>query len=406
MSKKQQLLKKLEQISHILKDTYHHKEEIGVLSGISGIAVFQFYYARFSKEESHADIGVEMIASVIQKINEGYSYHTFCSGIAGAAWAIELLQEEGFIDVDCDELLSGLDDFLFQSIKNTETDQNFYDFLHGILGVGYYFFKRYQNTKSEILKDHYKEILLEIVALLQKTSQKEDNTAKWESYLIREEDVKGYNLGLAHGISSIINFLSRLLEYTDFNNKVRSLLYQSVEYILSFKSKDFSCTSSFPSWITIKNEKSDGSRLAWCYGDLGVGITLWRAGKILGNTHYREEAIQVLKHAAKRKNLKEAGVNDAGLCHGAYGIMHIYNYIYKETNDPVFKETTDFWMDRALDMAIHEKGYAGYMQWVGGENPGWRTEISLLEGIAGIGLSMISYLEPSISKWDECLMMG
>ncbi|WP_282079676.1 lanthionine synthetase C family protein [Aquimarina algiphila] len=406
MNQEQVLLEKLKEIAEILQKEYTHKEEIGVLSGISGIALFQFYYAKLMNEESHAEIGVELLGLVFQKINEGYTLPTFCSGIAGAAWAIELLQEEEFIDIDCDEVLSGLDTYLIQFIKNTESDQNFYDFLHGILGVGFYFLKRYQNTKSKTLKEKYKGLLLEIVALLQKTSQIEDNRAKWESYLIRDEDVKGYNLSFAHGITSIINFLSRLAAYDDFNKEVVTLLQQSVKYIFSLKNKEGTDSSSFPSWITCDNKKSESSRLAWCYGDLGIGITLWRVGKVLGNTKYKNEAIVILKHAAKRRDLTETSINDAGLCHGAFGVMHMYNYMYTETRDPIFEETAGFWMNVGLNMAVHKKGHAGYMQWVGGEHPGWRTEISVLEGIAGIGLSILSYLAPFDTKWDECLLIG
>ncbi len=406
MEKEQLLLKKLEEISAILGKTYHSTDEIGVLSGRAGIALFQFYYSKFLQKESHADVGVEILSSIIEKINNGYDFHTFCSGISGAAWVIELLQEEELIDLDCDQLLSGLDNFLVQAIQEIQDDQNFYDFLHGILGIGYYFLKRYTNTQSNDLKKRYTKILFNIIDLLQQRAKVEDNTAKWETYLIRDKGIKGYNLSLAHGNASITNFLSRLVEYTDFKNKVEKLLYQSVTYILSSKNEDIICSSSFPSWITCNNQKSDNSRLAWCYGDLGIAITLWKAGKSLNNTEYKEQAIQTLTHAAKRTNLVEAGVKDAGLCHGAYGIMHIYSYMYKETKDPKFKETADFWLDKALNMAVHSNGHAGYMKWQGGDNPRWIKETNLLEGIAGIGLSILSYIASFETKWDQCLLMS
>ncbi len=406
MNKEQLLLKKLDEISNVLKDTYHNTDELGVLSGRAGIALFQFYYSKLLQEESHANIGVEILSSIIEEINKGYNFHTFCSGIAGAAWAIELLQEEEYIDLDCDKLLSGLDHFLMQSIEGLKGDQNFYDFLHGILGIGYYFLKRYTNTKSDDLKEHYKKILFTTITLLKERAQIDNHTAKWKSYLIRDEELKGYNLGLAHGNTSIANFLSRLAEYKDFKDEVHRLLDQSITYILSLKNENHNSSSSFPNWITSDHQKSDSSRLAWCYGDLGIAITVWRAGKLLNNETYKNQAIQILKHAAKRKDLAEAGVKDAGLCHGAYGIMHIYNYMYKETQEPIFKEAVEFWMDQALAMAVHQDGYAGYMQWRGGDNPGWIKEINLLVGIAGIGLSIISYLAPFKTKWDECLLIG
>ncbi|GAA4275171.1 lanthionine synthetase C family protein [Aquimarina gracilis] len=406
MNQEKLLLQKLEEISSALQQEYQNTNEMGVLSGRAGIALFQFYYSKFLQDEKPADVGVEILSSIIEAINNGYNFHTYCSGIAGAGWVIDLLQEEDLIDLDCDELLSTLDGFLVQSIKHMQDDQNFFDFLHGVLGVGYYFLKRYTNTKSNELRRQYEEIINDIIVLLQDRSDIEDDTAKWESYLIREEDLKGYNLSLAHGNTSIINFLSRLAAHDAFKDKVEMLLHQSVRYILGFKNEDRYKTYSFPSWVTTNNDPSDSSRLAWCYGDLGIAMTLWRAGKQLDTTEYKDVALQVLRHAAKRKDLEEAGVKDAGLCHGALGIMHIYTYMYKESSEPLFKETAEYWMDQALNMSVHATGHAGYLKWQGGDNPGWVQEINLLEGTAGIGLSILSYLAPFETKWDQCLLIG
>jgi len=216
MNTKSVLLDKLEEISSILSDNYKTTEHVGVLSGLSGISLFQFYYAKLTEEESHADMGVEMISLVIEKINEGYSFPTFCTGIAGAGWAIELLREEEFVDIDSDDLLSGLDDYLSLAIKQMGEEDNFYDFLHGVVGIGFYFFKRYQSTKSLELKNRYKAELLGVIASLRRTAKKEDDTMRWESNLNQSEGLKGFNLSLSHGIASIINFLSRLAMYDDF----------------------------------------------------------------------------------------------------------------------------------------------------------------------------------------------
>jgi len=406
MNQKEQLQEKLKEIDRILRDTYQDHTEIGVLSGISGLALFQFYYGKLLGEESNTDVGAEMLSLVIQKINEGYSYHTFCTGISGAAWAMELLKQEGFIDLDTDALFSELDDFLVASMERTQSEIVFYDFLHGSIGVGYYFLKRYQNTQSAVLKTRYKKILLRIVAALDESAQKDSETARWESFLIKEDGLRGFNLSLSHGISSIINFLSRLVIYDDFYTEVKDLLQQSVRYVLSLKSIDTSSTSAFPNWVTLESEKSDNTRLAWCYGDLGVGLSLWKAGKALNNISLSETAIAVLVHSTQRRDLAEAKVIDAGLCHGTFGIMHIYNYMYTETQEVAFKEAADFWMQEALNMAVHKNGHAGYMQWKAGETNGWKKESNLLEGIAGIGLSIISYLAPFDTQWDECLLMS
>jgi len=373
MNTKSVLLDKLEQISSILSENYKDTEHVGL---------------------------------VIEKINEGYSFPTFCTGIAGAGWAIELLREEDFVDIDSDELLSDLDDYLSLAIKQMGEENNFYDFLHGVIGIGFYFFKRYQSTKSLELKNKYKTKLLEIIASLGRTAKKEDDTITWESYLIQNEELKGFNLSLSHGMTSIINFLARLAVYDDFYEEAAPLMQNAIRFILRNENKDLSCSSLFPSWVYEGMGTANNERLAWCYGDLGIGFTLWRAGKVLQDDVIAQKGIATIENSCKRRDLIEAKVKDNGLCHGTFGMVQIYKHMYKETKKTVFKETADYWMEQGLTMGIHEDGYAGYMQWQGGKNPGWRNETNLLEGIAGIGLSIISYLAPFETKWDECLLIS
>jgi len=395
--------KKLKEIYDVLKDVDMQDMHLGVLSGISGISLFQFYYSRLIEEEEPADLGVDTITKTIQGINDGYAFPTFCTGIAGAGWVLELLNEEEFIDIDNDELLMDLDEYLFTTMTENMEEVN-YDFLHGAIGYGYYFLKRYENTKSKELKNKYKEHLNHLIKALKDTSQEEGNRVFWKTTLIKEDNLVGVNLSLSHGLSSIVNFLSRVHTHEDFKKDTHDLLVQTTEYILSHKYHDLTNSSLFPSWIYEGMEKKPAARMAWCYGDLGIGVSLWRAGKSLSNTDYKEEAIQIMKHAAKRKDKAEAGVKDTGLCHGSCGIANIYDFMYKETEDPFFKETAEFWMDQVLKMGTHQ-GNAGYLQWMGSEKK-WREETNVLEGIAGIGLAMISFLATFDTKWNECLMIG
>ncbi len=398
------LKEKLKDIHTILHENYRNTEHIGVLSGISGISLFQFYYARYIENENIADIAVDTISETIQRMNNGYSFPTFCTGIAGAGWVLELLNEEEFIDIDNDELLSDLDGYLLESMKS-DIENKYFDFLHGALGYGYYFLKRYQNTSSDTLKKKYAKYILYLVNALKNSSLKDEGGCFWEYELNKKERIIGVNLSLSHGMASVINFLSRLYSYEDFRESTKNLLVNTTEFILNCKYPDQNQSSLFPSWVYPKMEKYTKSRLAWCYGDLGIGISLWKVGKILKKTEYCDIAIHTLKHSAKRKNAEEARINDTGLCHGFFGIISIFNYIYNETKEKIFKETADFWMREALKMDVHADGHSGYKQWRG-DLEQWKNETNLLEGIAGIGLAMISYLQPSESKWDECLMIS
>ena len=398
------LYKKLEEINEVLKKDSDNNH-IGVLAGISGRAMFHFYYARLIEDDEVAEIGVDIISEIVEKINSGYAYPTYCTGITGAAWVIDFLNNEGFIEIDTDEFLSELDAYVFDVMKN-DIEKEDYDFLHGALGYAYYFLKRYESTDSVSLKNIYSQYLhFFIKSIADSSTSTAPDYLFWET--ISEEETV-VNISLSHGMSSIMNFLSRLYQYDDFKTVVTPLIEGSVSYLLKHKSNDDNTLSMFPNVVCETRKTEYASRLAWCYGDLGIGITLWQVGKRLNNNLYTAEALDILKRTTKRRVDKETNVKDVGICHGAIGIMSMYNNIYKETKDPIFKEAMDFWMSKSLEMGKHDDGLAGFLQFVANkEGKGeWAGCSNLLEGISGIGLCIISYLDALQTNWEECLMIN
>lgn len=403
MKKKELLHHKLAEISEVLRGKYKESDQTGVLAGTSGIALFQFYYSKFLDTDEFADTGVEILTDCIERINNGYGFPTYCSGLAGTGWVIDHLEQQDFMDAGGDELLAELDNYLHNVMVSDIKEAN-YDFLHGALGYGFYFLKRYENTTSVLQKKQYENYLSELITLLNELAETDGNKVRWLSVLDRETGEKGYNLSLSHGMSSIVNFLARLRKHDIFRNQTDSMLKGGIAYILSHKSDDNNSASLFPSWV--QNEGDDGraSRLAWCYGDLGVGVSLWQAAKSLDDKELGNTAVETLRHAARRTSPESSMVRDAGVCHGSFGNAQIFNRMHAETGEEAFRKAAAFWIKDGLEKAVHKDGYAGYKQWKGMDAE-WRGELALLEGIAGIGLSIISYLSGD-NSWDECLMIG
>ena len=402
MTIKEQLLAKLEEINTIVVQHYAKEENTGVLAGLSGIAMFQFYYSRLLDVDTHADLGLEMLSECIDKINEGYNYPTYCAGIAGMGWVLDHLSGTGMMDGGNDELLSELDDFLY-SVMLADMEQGNYDFLHGAIGYGFYFLSRYEKTESTELKKGYAEKILVLVEKMEALSEVNGESVRWLS-LLNLEGARGYNLSLSHGISSIINFFARLYPHEIFREKVDFMLKGAIHYIRSFKATEEDAPSIFPAWITPDHQNDGRSRVAWCYGDLGIAISLWRAAKVLNDVELGNQALEVLRHTAQRKTEEETHVVDASICHGSYGNAQLFNRMYKETKEEVFRDAALFWIKDGLDRALHKDGYAGYKQWR--KEEGWSNELSVLEGVAGIGLTIIDFLTDYEYNWDECLMLS
>ncbi len=399
------LEQQLKNLDKTIQQHYGDEKNPGVLAGLSGLSLFQFYYAKYLDIDNNAEIGTKILMQSINTINNGYNYPTYCTGIAGMGWVIDHLEQEGFIDVDSDAVLSEMDPYLYTRMV-LDIENGKYDFLHAAMGCAFYFLKRYENTKSKKLKSTYKKYLLEFLDALYRTSEKEgENKLKWLSVIDHETKEMGYNLSLSHGMASIIGVLTKLHGYIDFKELASKLLKSAVNYVADYKNEDNNAFSLFPSWIPKNNNIDYTSRVAWCYGDLGIGLQLWYASKTLKDEDLKQTSISILKHAAMRTKPEDTLITDAGICHGSYGNAQIFNRMYKETGDTVFKEATEFWIQDGLSKAIHKDGYCGYKQW-NGKDKTWTSEISLLEGIAGIGLVILDYLADYNTNWDECLMIS
>ncbi|WP_299529594.1 lanthionine synthetase LanC family protein [Ulvibacterium sp.] len=400
---KDSLEKKLREINLVIKKKHTESQDVGLFTGLSGLALFQFYYAKYLDNDKIADDGLETISLCIKKVNSGYSYPTYCDGIAGMGWTMQHLKKEGFLDDDCEELLSYFDDYLHNQMT-FEFGRSNYDFFHGALGYAFYFLSRYKYTDDSNLKKRYASFLYDSIKSLKELSISDGNFIKWESTLDRRKNNKVYNLGLSHGMASILNFLGRLYRFQEFKKSTEELINRGIGYLISFE-ENTKGLSHFPAYIEKNIPAEYKSRLAWCYGDLGIGLSLLQIGASLGDIYLEKRALRILKSSTKRKTKNETSVIDSGICHGSYGNALIYERVFQKTNNPLFKKSSKFWMVDGLQKAIHKDGYAGYKQW----NPpaqNWAPQLSLLEGIGGIGLVIIDYLSEDSNTWDECLMIS
>lgn len=396
------LKKKLDTIVKIISSSYKKSQNIGIHSGVSGMFLFQFYYSRYTANDNQFNLGTEMVSYCVELLNSGYSFPTYCNGISGFAWTIQHLQKEGFANFDCDNLLIPFDEYLFKCMVNDLSNGN-YDFLHGALGYGVYFLERYENTNDKALKSKYRFYLNFFLQKLETIAISDGRLLKWESKIGIEENKLGINLGLAHGIPSIVVFLTRTIKYSSFADISRKLIYKAADYLLSLE-KTKSSHSLFPNWIIEGTRPVYDSRLAWCSGDLGVGISLLKAGKSINNLDLIDSALRILITTTKRKDAFKNRVLDACICHGSYGNSLIYRKISQEFKDIEFTESSNFWLQDGIKKGQGNKGYAGYAKWNGKEES-WESDLSLLNGIAGIGLTILEHLFVKPQKWSECLLL-
>ena len=177
-------------------------------------------------------------------------------------------------------------------------------------------------------------------------------------------------------------------KYND--ESAREMVEDGIRYLLSLKGDGTDGISLFPSVVDGDEYLSRrNSRLGWCYGDLGCAYLLYEASCVYGRDDWREAAMDIYWHAAGRRTREMSLVVDAGLCHGAAGIAMMFDDIYGKTGDAAFRECADYWMEETLGHACFPDGVAGYRTFYIND---WYNDFSLLTGVSGIGMMMLSYI--------------
>lgn len=402
INRKNDLNENLKRIHDSLKNNINQNKDIGILSGTCGSALFFFKYSEYTNNHTDLNLGMDILEECIDKINAGYSCSTYCTGIAGYGWLMSFLEQNQYLDVNNDRVFRELNKHLNKIMISDITNKN-YDFLHGSIGNAYYFFKQFENCKSLYYKNIYKNYLLDFLEHLRLNALKAKKGLKWISRINQKDTDFGYNISLSHGIASIINFLSRLYIYPEFKAKVDYILKGAVEYILSFKKNNQDSVSLFPNYISSDGEESWPSRLSWCYGDLGIAISLWHFSKATNDNNLKKETLEIVRHSSIRKDSQNTKVFDSSICHGSYGNAQIFNRFFEETREGIFLEAAEFWINDGLSKVSEDEEYAGYKKLIPPNT--WEYDLSLLSGISGIGLSILSHLTRD-NSWDECLMIG
>lgn len=391
---RQCVLDKIDEVASVLLGVSFDKE-IGLYSGNAGIALFLFYYARFKRATVVHKKAVDIMDGLFSQIeNTQRLRFSFCSGIAGVGWLVDHLCKQGFLQADPTEILSDIDNYVFQAALDDLRLGDF-DFLHGAMGMLLYLAKR-----------DCREYLRHLIQALGGIAIWEGCCAKWQSVINREEKTVGFNIALSHGSSSLALVLCKILQIIPEDETLKKLLNGAIEYICKqeIQLEKYGCY--FPAFSIESQPELFKTRLAWCYGDLGVAMAIWQSGLVHNNKAWIDKGMEILLHAADRRGLSENRVLDAGICHGTAGLTQIFNRLYRDTQQVAFKKAADYWCAETLKMAKFDNGLAGYMVYRTEKDGGWQPTYELLEGITGIGLSLLSFVMEEDPAWDECLLLS
>jgi lantibiotic modifying enzyme len=373
----------------------------GLLGGGLGHQLFWLHYAEATQSRAVFHNAVDEVEKSLEEADLTSRKFTFCDGIAGLCWMVEYLVARGWLADDAVDVLEPVDDHLYHAMMRYVENDN-YDFLHGAGGIGFYFANR--SSQSERINGYMQDL---VRGLKEKACDDGSGDLKWFhlNLVTGEKNKDEFNLGLAHGIPSILILLIRIYEAGVMKKEVYQMIEKTTKYIIKNQFDIRESSSYFPSFA---KDRKPNSRLGWCYGDLGVCCALWQAARTLNDTSLGGFVRQVMIHAAGIREPQFTRVMDAGICHGSAGVAHIFRRFYEATGEAQLKEASDYWYDKTLAFAMHSDGYAGYKVYLSpvDDKPAMsRVSSSVLEGISGIGLVLLYKVFHYEPVWEKALLI-
>lgn len=328
---------------------------------------------------------------------------SFYGGFAGIGWATAHLERQLF-ESDSWNSTETIDEALAVYVGRPGWRRE-YDLISGLVGLGVYALERLPAPCAVACVEG-------IVDRLEEISERTGEGIVWHTApeLLppwqREQCPNGYdNLGLAHGVPGVIAFLGAAWAAGIRKRTARKLLGGAVAWLLRHKRRSRS-GSRFSAWIVPGGDGED-CRSAWCYGDPGVAAALLCAARGVGEPAWERAALNIARRAAARRP-EETNVQDAGLCHGAAGLAHVFNRMYQATGDASLRRAARYWIGRTLAMRRRGRGIGGFqtLQIREDKTTYWEDDPGLLTGSAGIGLALLAAATPIEPAWDRMLLLS
>jgi|GEM_PF-5734833 len=368
-----------------------------------GYLIFLATAYKYSHDEEYKNKACLLTEKLLEVFPEKELNMSLYEGFDGVAWTIDYLQRCQVLDND-----DILGDFIPHLIASIEIDlaNNHYDVLYGFIGKLQYFINSGQYNSPPIRK-----LFEGAVESLDKSSFSNEDGIYW----CEKESIKTINLGYAHGLPNILVFLTRLHTLGFDDPKIVRMINGIITTIISQKNKPLGI-SVYGSGYSLEHEVNSFSRLAWCYGDLGICYAILYSGKMLRNENWIKEALDIKDRIVSR-GISESGLThfsdysffDTAFCHGIAGISY---FLYKINQliggNAMLEKRLDYWNNELvknleIQLSIEGTIYYPYQPNTGDEVYILDKEM-MLNGVCGTGLVLLS-LQYDKADWSDLFLI-
>jgi len=214
-----------------------------------------------------------------------------------------------------------------------------------------------------------------------------------------------FDLGMAHGNAGIISFLACAYHAGIERRATGELLEKAIDWLVRQALPPLAA-SRYPGLI-VSGRESTPSRLAWCYGDLGISVALLNAARRTGMDAWRREALDTGLKASLRRQ-EGAGVSGSGLCHGSAGVAYLFLLLAQASGEARLTRASNIWLEVTLAQRQRNGGLGGFVdpEIAPRGNLAWPLKPGFLCGAAGIALTLLTVSGRIDTGWDRFLLVA
>lgn len=381
-----------------LDHTWNEKVDASLYTGTIGVSLQHALLYKYTGISDHKDHVYQLVSQSLNNL-QSLNGKSSLSGYAGIVWGLVYLTKlELFEYKDIEEYLQHLVTLIIKSI-DIDIKQGNYDLMHGLIGKLIAIISVHDIAPQAF--PNLSNIIEQSIINLMSLGQESKTGVFWQSHLRAKGII---NIGMAHGISSVIWFLTSILDKGFLNEVTKKSCIRQIKkacnWLILQKDDSLHPYFSLPCEVSTGEHKAHlRFSLAWCHGDLGASIALIKAGTALKQQILIDEGVAIAQQLAqlllKDSTILQDNENvDSSLCHGSLGAFFIFYQLYWQTNNETFKKAYQYWLTTIIDSIKLNEKFMGFKTAYNQNNQNiiWRHNPGLLNGVSGNTLILLTYL--------------
>ncbi|PSL49465.1 lanthionine synthetase-like protein [Chitinophaga niastensis] len=375
----------LERIARYLLLNGGFTNNISLNAGKTGISFFMLHYARYKQVKMYHSFGEDLLQEVFNTMNLK-SGKGFGTGLAGIAWSIEHLLQHDLIQMNESslEVLVDIDDAVYA--WNYELTWGFSEGLTGYLLYMQNRINREGYNSEDLDKIIRYEVYISMIDRLERIfirKFREDSNALSRFIADNKYTATAKNTEICNH-AKVITILARSLHYDIYPVVTMRLLERMI-----------ACIN--PAFAAMKQNIPDNLHDAFMHFNIQVELcqACWNAWKYTGNESWRDTAREQLLAAIDTyMPLTGAAFDNIVYLQKTIFMAQVYRRAYLEMQEPAFERACNEITDHLISLSYTA---------IAKEND---KCMGITEGLAGIGLVVLSGIDAETCFWDECLLIS